>query len=370
MKYLLFILCFLFSINALAETSIKPIHFTRLQSFDELPTRIKQGVEKIEKQHLNLLAQTKNNLGKLKLDKNLLTLQEKALDALIQKNHLGQKQNLNFLDMQLIDAISILLYIPERDKQVVSILKRMSYLAKEALSSRIPDSDRELLDLEYQELLALIEQGLPVPTRAGDIKIRGDLTIQIGKGQQASVFKVPVLDISNQYLGITMTGIKTSSDAEDAYSAVATAIDTVEAFIAIEIYLEDAEIMLASLPSILALEYELFEQTRTLSIQAANGLYSDYDRSNLDKFYLLLVANLIRTSSYLSLMNGTINLGGGDIHMQFGEEARGDNELTIHLPISSADSLGWNKLSIACLEDAQTTRDKIRQDISNFVYMK
>lgn len=368
------------AMTAMANPSMPEITYPHLKSLNDLPPAIQTRLKTVEANQDQILIQ---GLKEMKSWDKSEALQTTKLEKLIPQNTKAENESthINFLAMQLMDAIAMLMYIPEAVKQTDLILNRMSYLANEALNGTYSDTERRLLDKEFQQLLAAIDTIQTAPTLAGDKKIsNGDVIIKIGEGDQASTLTVKISSFTVPMLGLSSLSIANSSDASTAFSAIAEAKDSIQAVLVETLPLQDAEIMLASIPHTLAIEYNLLDQAKALAMQAANDTHP-YDLPLLDKYFSTLKAIMTKAESYVSL-DGTKKLGGGNIHIQIGREISDtqDNQpyplkgevthFDIHLPASDPHALNWHHLAIDTSEAAKATNVKIAQDISNFVYMK
>lgn len=96
----------------------------------------------------------------------------------------------------------------------------------------------------------------------------------------------------------------------------------------------------------------ILQRMRELSIQSANGIYSDSDRATLDAEVQQLVAELDRISETTSfngqnLLDGTL----GEVSLQVGSEA--NQTISFSISATDADSLGLNSESSFDVSGAQ-----------------
>lgn len=104
----------------------------------------------------------------------------------------------------------------------------------------------------------------------------------------------------------------------------------------------------------------ILQRMRELSIQAANGIYSDTDRSTLDAEFQQLVSELDRIAKSTTfngqpLLDGTMK----DVELQVGAQA--NQTIEIDIPAMDAKTLGMGSVSVDMLGTSVT------DDLANFV---
>ncbi len=146
----------------------------------------------------------------------------------------AQVSSLRQANQNANDAVSLVQTAEGGMSQTSNNLIRMREIATQAASNTIGLKEKELLNLEYQQLLEEIDRtaeatffnGIPLLNGRGE----SELTFQVGTfaGEENRIeFDAGSTDIRIDSLGIDGTGVSTISDSRESLSAIDNAIDQV-----------------------------------------------------------------------------------------------------------------------------------------------
>lgn len=316
-----------------------------------------------ELQRNSTIVQSSNNF-QLNLSNQLKSLTNTTGD---------EKIEMNFLDLRLADAFIMLEAVSLSPRLTLDLVQHMNELAVDAANGAHSSSELDALNMEFQAYKRAINFAQTITILNGHKVVSGgDITIKFGaNASDASTLsiKIPAFDMKS--LMLDNLNIQTTADAVNAIGSINTAISTLVKTITIisgTPVLKDAEAMILSMPYMLYQNFVLLVSTRDISMQAMNGTYSDSDRELMNIEFDYLKAAMERTQTYLSL-SGAKMIGGGNIHLQIGNELTPYNTLQVDLPATDIKKIGMDKLNIKTFESTKEAFSAILKNMYDFAYL-
>ena len=142
----------------------------------------------------------------------------------------SQVKGLEQASRNVADGVSMVQTIEGAGKEILNIMTRMKELAVQARSETYSDTDRDALDLEFQELIAEIER-IADNTEWNGMALmgadNGTIEVQVGDGATQHmdvVFKDWQTDGADAYSDISALDIDVVGNAETALGTLDTAI--------------------------------------------------------------------------------------------------------------------------------------------------
>lgn len=325
---------------------------------------------------LNILSTLDKQLSGNKTNNSIFKADKSRLNQLIKtkesnKLTLSSDAQINFLVLRLIDAIYFLDSVKVAAQQTHDILIEMQTIATQAQSGALSNHDRQ----SYQQMLEAHIQSINYAQHVNlwnGLKFIGGGKIRIRIGDQeteSSTLKIDIPAFDPVTLSLSKISVATAQDA-------VIALITIEADMAIlnrvvaatqTPAIDDAEAMLASIPSVLDQDFTLLMQCTDLAIQAVNGTNSSTELDVIDTYFNYYKAALNQTQTYVSL-DGPKMLGGGNIYIQMGAEKSDNNNLIIELPTTDVKSFSLDKVDLKTNDDAYKALMMLLDDIQYFVY--
>lgn len=277
---------------------------------------------------------------------------------------------INFLNLQLDDAFTMIKGIRTAAYLTLETLKRMRIHAYEAYAGEFDDEARMSLEQEKNALIDVIVRSQTTDTINGSKNVaEGTLRIQIGDNSEFSqlAIEIPAFNLSS--LSIENLSLLTKSDAKKAVTALDAAIQKMISCVAIldTSALDDAEAMLLSSQATLGLDLILFNTAEYLAIQAKDSSLTDNDREALNIQFQNVKATLNKIQTYVSL-DGTKKLGLGGMQIKIGKGNAPENTWHIKLPVTDVKKIGMETLSIQSPESAHDALIAMKKIVRNFAY--
>ena len=169
-------------------------------------------------------------LEKLSTARRINRASDDAAGLAIAEQLSSQVRGFKMATRNVSDAMSALNVSDGASTEIQSMLQRQRELALQARSDTLTDTNRQQIDVEYQNLTQEIEriaQGTEFNTQDvanGQGLSSGNAQIQVGPNAGDTV-TLPNVDISAAGLAITGTSIADSASAANAISAIDSAID-------------------------------------------------------------------------------------------------------------------------------------------------
>lgn len=334
---------------------------------------IQAKLKAVNQQQIHSLIDLKEKISKLNFSEKQKALTR--LDNLIEKYKksdpiIANEITLNFLDLQLQDAFSLLNAVNLAATNTQAIFQDMLTLAVAAANGVYTPSQLSNMNTQYQAYKSTINYIQTIDLNNGEKKVSGgDINIQFGNStdpQSRLTINMPAFDLAG--LGLADSRIETIQDANDAIQAIYNANKIMMTVLTkISLNINDAYMMILTAGSSLNKQLELLSQAQVYSLSAVNGITSDDDRVNLDMAFSYVKSAMNQAQTYVSL-DGPKKFGGGDVHIQIGPYASPETVLTIHLPVTDVAKLGLDKLDLKSQETADATLTSILDDIRIFIY--
>lgn len=280
---------------------------------------------------------------------------------------------INFLDLQLNDALTMLQNMQQSADQTYNVLNIMNQLADVAANGNHSKDEMELLNTRFLMYKGIINYIQSTDTLDGEKKLSGgDFSIQIGESYQATtLLKITIPSFDTDTLALTDLSIDTIENAYHAIDVLKNAFGILDRVIAStnSDAITDTGTFIRLIPFILNQDMQLFNLMQELIEQAANGALNDDDRALMNIEFDNLKSALQKTQTYDSL-DGPKLLGGGTLHIQIGKYVTPETTLTINLPITDVNATGLDKLDIKTLIGANTSLDALLKLKHNFAYQR
>lgn len=280
---------------------------------------------------------------------------------------------INFLDLQLSDALAMLQNIQYSADQTYNVLNIMHQLADVAANGNHSKDEMDLLNTRFLMYKSVINYIQSTDILDGEKKLSGgDFSIQIGESHQANTFfKITIPSFDTETLSLADLSIETVENAYHAIEILNHDFVILDRVIdsAISEAITDAGAFLCLIPFILNQDLQLFNLMQELIEQAANGALNDDDRALMNIEFDNLKSALQKTQTYDSL-DGPKLLGGGTLHIQIGKYATPETTLTINLPITDVNATGLDKLDIKTLTGAYTSLNALFKIKHDFAYQR
>lgn len=327
------------------------------------PHMMRIGIQNI--QSLSVSGAVKNALNKqTKYQNELISqLKSKMQFKSVFTSHLAQKEEINFLSLQIAEGFNLLQGIHTSADATNPILKSMLDLAIQVATGTLMPSERMQANVQFQALLHSIPQAQTVWLLTGPHTLSGGL-VQISLGAQTTpIYTIPVPAFDAASLGLGNLDIASVTDAITAIDVLQSAIYTVNKVggMAVSMAIQDMQAMLLSIQNMLAQELSLTEAAANLILQTSSVDPNVLTVMNIDLSYLISAMRQMQT--YVSL-KGPIVLGGGNIHLQVGNNA----PLTISAPVVDVDQTGLAAMDISTPASAATAMTVILDRLHHFVY--
>jgi hypothetical protein len=275
----------------------------------------------------------------------------------------GDNDYFNALVYQLADGYGILANIANAANNTRAELFHLRDLAE--MASRGAYSQGELKDLDAQfQLGKYILPYLQSVDLIDGHKILSGGAVKISIGETETNENTLILNIpafNPAALGVANLAIDTQQGAQQALDAIdniAMPRVTNALNIAAGDRVSDAEIMLQTVAFRLAYSLILIDREHELAMQSANGMLSNEDRHYLDASFTDTRDTMTAIQSYVSL-SGLKKLGGGDIHIQIGNQNTPETTLAIKLPVTDVHLTGFDAQNIKTQENAYRALDAV-----------
>jgi len=169
-------------------------------------------------------------MERLSTGKRINSAGDDAAGLAISARMASQVKGLEQASRNVADGVSMVQTIEGAGKEILNIMTRMKELAVQARSETYSDTDRDALDLEFQELIAEIER-IADNTEWNGMALmgadNGTIEVQVGDGATQHmdvVFKDWQTDGADAYSDISALDIDVVGNAETALGTLDTAI--------------------------------------------------------------------------------------------------------------------------------------------------
>jgi flagellin len=169
-------------------------------------------------------------MERLSTGKRINSAGDDAAGLAISARMASQVKGLEQASRNVADGVSMVQTIEGAGKEILNIMTRMKELAVQARSETYSDTDRDALDLEFQELIAEIER-IADNTEWNEMALmgadNGTIEVQVGDGATQHmdvVFKDWQTDGADAYSDISALDIDVVGNAETALGTLDTAI--------------------------------------------------------------------------------------------------------------------------------------------------
>jgi flagellin len=172
------------------------------------------------------------SVAKLSSGTRVLSAKDDAAALAIGSQLDADQKSLGQAGINAGQAVSMLQIADGGMARVDDILVRMQTLAVQASSGQLTDTERGMLDDEYQALVGEIDR-IADDTEFNGVNLLNDsstsLSFRVGTGTVAAedTISIDTVDVTTSGLSINGSDITSSGNAEDAISAVNEAIETV-----------------------------------------------------------------------------------------------------------------------------------------------
>lgn len=324
-----------------------------------------------------LIADFKNEINRSSLNevtKNSLLKRVNSLNlttTYLQKFN-DQTEEINFLELQLHDALAMLNAIQASATETHDILVNMHMLAVEASDTSHTNEQRELLNIRYIGNKHILDYIQSIYLLNGEKKLSsGDFIIQIGESRDAvNILKISIPAFDPEALSLSDTSIDTVNNARHSieilnndFIILNNAITATSSDIT-----ADAAAMMCLLPFVLTQDLQLYNLIQDLIVKAADSVWGDNDRALMNMEFDKLKSMIRKTQTYVSL-DGPKYLGGGSLFIQIGKYSTPESTLSIKLPVTDVMSLGMDKLDIKTQMNAYQSLDAIHKIKHDFAYL-
>jgi flagellin len=176
--------------------------------------------------------QATESVAKLSSGQRVLSAKDDAAALAIGSRLSAEEQSLGQAGVNAGQAVSMLQIADGGMARVDDILVRMQTLAVQASSGQLTDTERGMLDDEFQALIGEIDR-IADDTEFNGVDLLNDssqsLSFRVGTGTVAAedVIEINTVDVTTTGLGVGGSDITSSGNAEDAISAVEAAISSV-----------------------------------------------------------------------------------------------------------------------------------------------
>ncbi len=267
--------------------------------------------QEVQKNVRKTSSRLESNLARLSSGKRITKSADDAAGLAIATNLDAQTRGLRQATRNANDGISLVQTAEGGLNEVSNILIRLRELSVQAASDTVGDQERELLDNEYQELIAEVDRIAESTTFNGTTLLNGDsgrgtLDFHVGAfgGEQNKIqFDADASDATASAVGIDGLTIESKDDANDAIENVDEGITHVSSLRA----------KLGAIQSRLQSTVSNLE-IQTLNQDAARSTIEDADvarsTSELTSANILRSAGIATLAQANSLPNGALRLLG------------------------------------------------------------
>lgn len=170
-------------------------------------------------------------LEKLSTGRRINKASDDAAGLAIAELLTSQSRGLKMASRNTHDAMSALNVADGASSQVTEMVQRQSELAIQARNGTLNNSDREILNTEYQQLSQEITRISEATTFNGQKVANGtglgDGTAEIAVDESGAAVTMPEVNIGAGHLGIDVTDISTAAGAVAAGDVLSDALDTI-----------------------------------------------------------------------------------------------------------------------------------------------
>lgn len=336
------------------------------------PVCVMSRLKKTNQEKLNILIDLRNKITTVSTNEKLIKKINNAIakqQSLLALQDPSPNSEMNFLDLKLVDAINMLLGVPRAAQQTSKILMHMKELALTAANGTNGSDVLRQMNYEYQGAKQVIRFIQSVDLLNGEKTVSGgDIKIQIGKDDSQSLtIKIPAFDLAS--LGVDDTSIESNTNAEEAVGQLTLALQEMDQVIMTSTLpnIEDAEIMLTSIPNVLLEDYGIYGFMLDDILAATNGTNSDQNRNNYETIFDYYKSALNKLQTYVSL-DGPKMLGGGDITIQIGPIATDATTLTIPVPTTDVKVVGMDQWHLTTQASSYAALDAMLKNLHDFAY--
>lgn len=329
----------------------------------KLPAKLTFSQATLDKVHQFQAAQ-QQRLKNLSLNTKSLALNA---DTITNDN---SNNDINFLDIQLSDALNFLINIKIAALSTKSMLLEMKKVAAEVTAGTYSQDDNERYNTmfqRYKEILGFMQH---VDSYAGEKTVSGGsihLSFEDNSGTH-DTYTVALPAFDPQALSLSQLNTLSQKNAQAALDVIENDIKTLErVMIQMDNYIDDLDALILSIPSVLATDYIIFSRMIELSVQAASDPYDINDKALLDMQFTTLKQEMDK-SQIIPTLNGPIRMTGGQLRIQIGEEATPDHVVTIHLPDVNLVDLSLDRSHIDTQDNTYATLETLQNAIRHFVY--
>lgn len=278
--------------------------------------------------------------------------------------------DINFLDLQLFDAINYLISIKQAAFSTRSILLDMRELAIQVTNGTYGQNYNDRYNQEFQGYKAIFGFVQHVDLYAGEKIVSGGsihLNFEDNSGgHDAYTVALPAFDL--KALSLDQLNILSQANAQQALDQLQNAIETLDRVtIQMDNYLDDLESLILSIPSVLLTDNIIFNRMIEIAMQAANDTYGPKDKALLDMQFATLKQEMEK-SQIIPTLNGPMNMTGGQLRIQVGEDATPERVLTIRLPDVNLVDLSLDRSHVDTRDNAYATLDALQEAVRHFVY--
>ena len=181
--------------------------------------------------------ETEGNLAKLSSGNRITKAADDAAGLAISEKLKANIRSLKQADRNANDGISMVQTAEGGLNEVSSILTRMRELAVQTASDTVGDSEREMTNMEYQNLKLELERISQVTEFNGKKLLNGageKYDFQVGANNDAFQDRISydskMVDAKLDGLGITELDVSTKTGSQDSLAAVDTAIEKVSGY--------------------------------------------------------------------------------------------------------------------------------------------
>lgn len=355
-----FLLSFFISVILLITTQAIALSPTRTH---QSPAKLTFSQATLDKVHQFQVAQ-QQRLKNLSLNTKSLALSAETI------TNDNSNNDINFLDIQLSDALNFLTNIKIAALSTKSMLLEMKKAAAEVAAGTYSQDDNERYNTmfqRYKEILGFMQH---IDSFAGDKTVSGGsiyLSFEDNNGKH-DTYTVVLPAFNPQALSLNALNTLSQKNAQEAIDTIENDIKTLERVtVQMDNYIDDLEALILSIPSVLATDYIIFNRMIELSMQAFSDPYNLDDKALLDMQFTTLKQEMDK-SQIIPTLNGPIRMTGGQLRIQVGEESTDDHVVTIRLPDVNLVNLSLDRSHINTNENTYATLDTLQNAMRHFVY--
>ncbi len=278
---------------------------------------------------------------------------------------------MNILDLQTADALEMLISIQTAGVETMGILQMLYDDAVSAASGVLSPADRSALNVRLQRTIEILPYFQSITTFDGPkLLSAGNVRLQFGNALHAdSTYLIKIPDFTREALGLTNLSLESTSQAQEAVSALYSARQTVQTVLLSvdKGYVVDAETMVFNLGFMLNDNFSILAAMRDLSVGAVSACIDETSCGWYEMELDYLKALMQKAQRYLSL-NGVVSQGYGDLTIQIGNQVTPETTLTVHVPVTNAEMTGINDVHFQGVSDPFAAISKTNSVIREFTY--